>query len=310
MTDFNKTDRRAFLSITGKAGLSALVASAAGVNFGMVQVAAAADGKGKVAPLNQPVYTLQIDTISACYEIKVNDIPLYAESEGSPTAVELPINHLLLKGLNSLQVVISPAKHEKEFVGHTKTTFEIYYRDINDLRTNRKLVTSAKFPDYLKNNELKKSVIPSKTEFQASLSLEAPAWSNSPVLELNKQTINEALGVYREYFNALKSKNIEAILKLTNIKNKVYADSLYTGLNVYINRVRESFKAEFENPLNELTDFDIQVKIPHLHAFGKLVTIMNDEGRSPLYFYDTDTGVSTEYEIYLCMKDKKLTIVL
>lgn len=260
--------------------------------------------------MNQTYYTLQINTISACFDIKINDIPLYFDNQGKPTAAEFPINHLLINGLNILQVSISPAKHENEFVDHSKTEFEIYYRDINDLREKRQLLTSAKFPDYHTDEKLKKALIPSKTEFQASLSLETPLWSTSPVLKLNEQTINETMAVYREYFNALKSKNTEAILKLTNIKSKVYADSFYRSLNDQVNSMREALKEAFEDPSNKLTDFDIQLKIPKLHAFGKLVTIMNDDDRSPLYFYNTDTEVTTEFEIYLCMKDNKLTIVL
>ena len=57
MTDFNKMDRRDFLSVSGKAGLSTLVASAVGVNFGMVQVAEAAVGKGKVSPFRFAILT-------------------------------------------------------------------------------------------------------------------------------------------------------------------------------------------------------------------------------------------------------------
>lgn len=57
MTDFNKMDRRDFLSITGKAGLSTLVASAVGVNFGLVQVAEAAVGKDKVSPFRFAILT-------------------------------------------------------------------------------------------------------------------------------------------------------------------------------------------------------------------------------------------------------------
>lgn len=57
MTDFNKMDRRDFLGVTGKAGLSTLVATAVGVNFGMVQVAEAASGKGKVTPFRFAILT-------------------------------------------------------------------------------------------------------------------------------------------------------------------------------------------------------------------------------------------------------------
>ena len=57
MTDFNKMDRRDFLSISGKAGLSTLVASAVGLNFGMVSVAEAASGKGKAGAFRFAILT-------------------------------------------------------------------------------------------------------------------------------------------------------------------------------------------------------------------------------------------------------------
>ncbi len=260
--------------------------------------------------MNQTYYSLQINTISACFDIKINDIPLYADRQGKPTAVEFPINHLLIKGLNILQVSISPAKHENEFADHSKTNFEIYSRDINDAMEKRILIAAAEFPDYINDEKLKKATIPSKKEFLASLLLEAPLWSTAPVFKLNEQTINEIMTIYREYFNALKSKNTDAVFKLTRVKDKVYADTSYQSLNTHLNKLREDFKEIFEDPANQHIDFDIQKKKPELHAFGKLITIMNDENRSPLLFYNGDTGVSTSYKIYLCMKDEKLTIVL
>ena len=57
MTDFNNMNRRDFLNISGKAGLSTLVASAVGVNLGLVQVAEAAVGKGKVTPFRFAILT-------------------------------------------------------------------------------------------------------------------------------------------------------------------------------------------------------------------------------------------------------------
>ncbi len=260
--------------------------------------------------MNQTYYTLQINAISACFDIKINDIPLYADNEGKPTSVEFPINHLLINGINILQVSVSPAKHESEFVDHTKTNFEIYYRDINDVRENRQLLASAEFPDYHNDEKLKQSVISSKKEFKATLLLDAPLWSTSPVLKLNEQTVSEIMDIYKEYHKALKNKNVDAIFRLTGIKNKVYADSVYKNLNSHLNSLRESYAETFEDPANELIDFDIQVKKPELHAFGKLVTIINDENRSPLQYYNAESGITTAFPIYLCMKDKKLVVVL
>ena len=57
MTDFDKMSRRDFFTISGKAGLATLMASSVGVNLGMVQVAEAAVGKGKVTPFRFAILT-------------------------------------------------------------------------------------------------------------------------------------------------------------------------------------------------------------------------------------------------------------
>ena len=57
MTDFDKMSRRDFFTISGKAGLATLAATAMGTNFGMVQVAEAAVGKGKVSPFRFAILT-------------------------------------------------------------------------------------------------------------------------------------------------------------------------------------------------------------------------------------------------------------
>lgn len=260
--------------------------------------------------MNQNFYTIQIDSISACFNVKINDIPLYADDEGKPTSAEFPINHLLVNGLNILQVTISHAKHESGFVDHTKTDFQIYCRDINDDRENRQLITSVEFPDYHNDENLKQAVIPSRKEFKAVLPLDTPLWSTSSVLKLNEPTVNQIMDIYREFHKALKTKNTDTVFRLTGIKNKVYADSVYKSLNTHLNTLREAFAETFDDPANELIDFDIQLKKPQLHAFGKLVTLMNDEDRSPLQYYNAESGVTTSYQVYLCMKDQKLAIVL
>ena len=57
MTDFDKMSRRDFFTISGKAGLATLAATAMGTNLGMVHVAEAAVGKGKVSPFRFAIIT-------------------------------------------------------------------------------------------------------------------------------------------------------------------------------------------------------------------------------------------------------------
>ncbi|MEO6976566.1 MAG: metallophosphoesterase [Gallionella sp.] len=58
MTDLDKMSRRDFFTISGKAGLATLMASAVGVNMGMVQVAEAAGmSGGKVTPFRFAIIT-------------------------------------------------------------------------------------------------------------------------------------------------------------------------------------------------------------------------------------------------------------
>jgi 3',5'-cyclic AMP phosphodiesterase CpdA len=54
---YDLMNRRKFLTISGKAGLSTLVASAMGVNFGLVHVGASAAGMGRVDPFRFAILT-------------------------------------------------------------------------------------------------------------------------------------------------------------------------------------------------------------------------------------------------------------
>ena len=79
MIDFRKVSRRDFLGFTGKAGLATLVASAAGVSFGIVQVVEAA-GKGKVLPFRFAIlsdahlYDIPNHKFDAILEKAVDDV--------------------------------------------------------------------------------------------------------------------------------------------------------------------------------------------------------------------------------------------
>ena len=253
--------------------------------------------------MNKPLHTLQINSISACFEIKINDIPLYTERKGKPTSAEIPINHLLIPGFNKVKV-----KYDKIFQDHSKTDFEIFLREIDAPRSSRKPVAKIDFPDYIHDDKLKSSVIPAETTFQSNLST-IPAWTTCPVLLLNEKINDEILTVYRQYFKFLKEKNVEGILDLSAIKDNDFEKSYFMQPGEQQARIRASFSEVFNNPDFDLIDFDFQKKTPGLHGFGKLVTLINVDNRSPLQFYNNATGVTKSYPIYLGRKDNYLKIL-
>jgi hypothetical protein len=260
--------------------------------------------------MNQTVYTLQVDSISACFEIKINDVPLYNERKGNPTKTEIPISHLLVQGNNQIKIIIYPAKHEIEFQDHSKTEFQIYCRDIKDLREKRKLFAQVDFPDYKTDKSLKTSVIPATQEFNVELPFSPPLWASSPVLTLNTEIIQEATKIYRTYFDFLKQQDIKSLLKLTNIKDSDYSKSYFMSLAQQQDRIRDSISGIFEDSDFKIVDFDKQTISPSIHGFGKIMTLTNKDNRSPLQFYNKEEGITTSYLIYLSRINNKMEIVL
>jgi hypothetical protein len=259
--------------------------------------------------MSQPLFTIQIDTISACFELKVNDIHLYSERKGRSTSTEIPINHLLISGSNRFSSTISPSKYEVEFQSHSKTDFKIYVRDINDYRDNRKFVAELQFPDYRNDESLKSSLLTTEKEFQADLPFDTE-WHKCPQLTLNPSLNKEISGVYKDFFNALKRKDIKEILRLTRVKNIDYAMAYYNTLNERLEELTDSMEEVFNDEANELIDFDIQLKEPVIQGFGKLITLINDNNRSPLQYYNHDSGMTKAYPIYLGSVNDVMTIVL
>lgn len=259
--------------------------------------------------MNKPLYTFQINSISACFEIKINDIPLYNERKGKPTSAEIPVNHLLINSLNKIKVTISPSKYDALFQDHSKTDFELFVREIDGLRSDRESIIKLNFPDYIHDDTLKSSTIPSEATFQSNLPI-LTKWFNCPVMNLNEKNLDEIFRVYRMYFQFLKEKNIEAILNLTMIKDNDFASSYFMSMDQQQSNIRDSFTEVFTTPEYELIDFDIQQKSPMLHGFGKLVTLINSDNRSPLQFFNSRTSVTKSYPIYLGFLDSTLKILV
>jgi hypothetical protein len=260
--------------------------------------------------MNQTVYTLQVDVISACFEVKVNDVPLYGDKKGNPTKAEIPFSHLLVQGNNEIKVTISPAKHETEFQDHSKTDFEVYFRDIKDAKEDRKLATKIEFPDYKTNVSLKTATIPATGQFTVTLPFTQPTWASCPKLSLSTSIVEEATKIYRAYFALLQQKDVAGILKLTTVKDSDYSKAYYMTLNQQQNKISESIKEIFDEPDFKLLDFDKQTITPQLHGYAKLITLVNKDNRSPLQFYNKPEGITQSYPIYLGLVDGKMAIVL
>jgi hypothetical protein len=259
--------------------------------------------------MNQTLFTLQLDMISSCFDIKINDLPLHTERKGRATSIEFPINHLLIRGINQVSSFISPAKHETQYQKHTKTDIEVFKRDIKDLRVNRQSIQRIIYPDYKNDPALLEIELSASCEFEV-LETFLPIWHSCPLLSMDNYLIAESLRLYKEYFNALKNKDFNTILQLTELKDHDFANSYFSSLKDRQTEIISYLLEVFEDDSFILIDFDIQQKIPSLHGFGKLLTFINEDNRSPLQYYNEQTGMTTSYPIFLGKINGQMKIVL
>jgi hypothetical protein len=260
--------------------------------------------------MQQDVITIQIKAVAINFEIRINDIPLFTMRKGRPTVTEIPCNHLLLSGVNEITVTTRPTADNDGYPEHTEAVFECYQRPIDALRTERKLIGKVNFPPSLSKPPIKTATLNESTRIKISNEAFNPLWSKAAVLEWDQEDLMEINNLYRQYEAALRKKDINEILKLTLEKDKHYANVFFSGLENQQQEQRDYYAALFEDKNFRLVPFENHNIYPLICGNNKIATLMNQDNRSPLQFYNRDEKITRSFPIFIGKVNKAFTILL
>lgn len=260
--------------------------------------------------MQKDLFTIQIQAIAINFEIRINDIPLFTMRKGRPTTTELPFNQLVLSGTNEVTITIWPSKDNDGYPDHASTVFECYQRPIDALRNERVLIGKINFPPNLSNPRTKQVTIKESIKIKIHNDAFNPQWNSATILEWNEADLSAISALYKKYENALRKKDIKEVLELTLEKDKHYADIFYSTLNEQQQEQRDFHSDLYADKNFRIVPFEKHIIRPIICCNGKLITLLNQDNRSPLQLYNKQEKITKSIPVYIGKINEAFTILL
>lgn len=263
--------------------------------------------------VNQPtmtdlksLFTLRIETHNVAYELLINDIPVLSQTyEASGTISGIPVNPWLINGRNTFRINILPVEPSTVDPNDTKS-YEVVISGPLDAGMTDNPIARAEgiVPD-------SQSHPSEEVEFTIVLAYPQPPWAESEKIGKDAATQKKILDKYREFYRLLETRDLEGIMQFSAAKFQEYSKSMDSP--DFASSMRDSFQMDFDTPSNSLIGIDVQEVngLRYEYYYGdRLVSIINDEGRSIIMYYNEEDGVTTSYDLFFYFDGEDFVLIL
>lgn len=236
------------------------------------------------------------------YEVRVNDFCIIKEKSGLKLVSREPLNYLIYGKSFTLSININPIKGKNVLDETVSFSCAIVSSDGN--RRNN-IFTYQLEPSQLFTPELIINQVITTTDSKIT-----PAWTKGSLIQINEDIIGVVLKEYVKIWNFFKSKEINKMMDYFAIKEQTYAAAF--GITVE-ERMKESI-AEYNSMVND-TEYDLfdikpQFFNPKIQCYGKVISLEDELGFHPVFFFSKDKKNSIKIQTYFAMIDKQLKVVL
>lgn len=125
------------------------------------------------------------------------------------------------------------------------------------------------------------------------------------------ELMGELYGQYVNVWNLMKDKDINALMKLFNLRSEEFNQAYFLGANEKHDDMQRSLTSAFEHDslyLDKLAEQDY-IRL-ETSADGKLAVLRIDSSNEPLIYYSHKEGAFTRfYDLYFMKKDGKWIII-
>ncbi len=250
------------------------------------------------------IHLVTINGLNVNIKMSVNSFVIFSDNlEGSASIAGLKLNPFLLNGDNKIEITATKIPNE---YNNTSCNFPFGMADLSVTDTisydPNKIVCS----DVLKDKGVENFTYTIKADLPYT-----PAWAQSEKIGKDAITQKKILDKYKEFHRLLEQKDLDGIMNFSDAKFKEYSNSMYAP--DFAANMKNSFKEGFTNPLGELIGIDVQEKngLQYEYYYGdRLVSIKNDDNRSIIQYYDSDEGVTTQFELFFYFDGKDFVLIL
>ena len=248
-------------------------------------------------------HIVTINGLNVNIKMSVNGFVIFSDDlEGSVSIAGFKLNPFLISGDNKIEITATMIPNE---YNNTSCNFSFGVADLNVTNTfsydPNKLVNGKDLADKGVEN----------FTYTIHTDLPNPAWAQSEKIGKDAATQKKILDKYREFHRLLEQKDLDGMMKFSAAKFKEYSRSMYAP--DFASAMKNSFKEQFANPPGELIGIDVQEKngLRYEYYYGdRLVSIKNDEDRSIIMYYDTDEGVTTQFELFFYFDGNDFVLIL
>lgn len=259
--------------------------------------------------LEKPYFTMQVSAASCRFDVRVNDIPMI-RGEG-PLTSEFPVNPWVFTGENELSVELHPPGSEPDFKESSSIELLLYQRPSGSPRKDRQLIDGIRFraadavgslragfrtgrltgEDKLKISKLQKGALRATLKLDLKTPFPRWAWLDAQVIKDTPSLKKELLSEYERFWNALKKKDIRAVVEMTDKKATEIAAAYYLK-NTEAGHEKIELKRWVSSKEVYLADLVVEDLDLEVIGNGRLAQLVDADKDSPLVFVENDNTLA------------------
>lgn len=251
------------------------------------------------------IYYLVITSRYCTHEIRINDLHCFNNHTGNQSGSEVPINELLINGINSIRIKIKPIEIENtgfDIVFNIKAKIE--ERDFNDNSLIKELLILESEVPIAETPELLNG------QFAISEEFIEHAYFKLPVIELKPETLTGVYDFYKKVQNLMVSKDINSLMKYFESKEKEYAEAYNLEPQKRIDYVRNSLNGYITEPGADFLGMGLEFLEFQVYGFGKLICLEEKKTKRPAVGIFSEVNQTTSYfPMYMGVENDEIKIL-
>ncbi len=259
--------------------------------------------------MTQEIYSIDFYIAGCNFEFRINDAIVLNYLQGTPLKSEININEWIANGDNYFEIIFNNNQFSDVFDSNFNYTIKLYKRNINQPKSSREEITSF-VGTYQEDSEPQSSLSLSK-HFQADVPFNKWKWLGSQVITDDFSNKNQIMAIYTEFWQALKSNELEKLLKMTSERTKEMATAYYMTVEDKTAINRESFidSMNGSNLGMDLYELDFEELDLKLFANNRLACFLDSNGNPPICYVNFELGFANYLPIKLCKINNNFEII-
>lgn len=257
-----------------------------------------------IAKMTKYIYKAEVEIYGAKHLLKLNDIPFTWDMLGQPETSEIPLNQLIIDGVNKLSLEVFPLDDNSE---------------LNELAEAKLIVKRFSYPIEPENffvehvYQLKAGELTGQSnkmhqaQFNAVATFERHYWEQALPFDFTQKEI--AMSLFQEFeriWGLFHSKDTASILALYNRKFQDFESCYYLSEGDRTLSARNKLETVFEDSNYELGPFDKTFFNPLIVGNGRLITLVDNLQNHYNYinYYNSDRQELIEFPVYIGFDSK------